>query len=100
MAYAKLPPHRQNFVFKLYNEIEKYAISNTSNREAQKSHFLSLVSKNKELTTDEKSYCQEMFIRNFELHNVIHKYGKPVECNKCKSTRYSTRYCETCIRQH
>jgi|ERR1051325_10152311 hypothetical protein len=100
MSYTKLQPNRQNFVFKIYNEIEKYAISNTSNRETQKSYFLSLVSKNKELSENEKKYCQEMFIRNFELYNVVYKYGKPVKCNNCESTRYSPRYCENCIKQH
>ena len=61
MSYTKLLPDRQIFVFKIYNEIEKYAISNTSDREVQKSYFLSLVSKNEELSEDEKNYCQEMF---------------------------------------
>src|SRR5436309_1352323 len=100
MSYTKLLPDRQIFAFKIYNEIEKYAISNTYDRENQKSYFLSLVSTNKELNENEKKYCQEMFLRNFELYNAVNKCGQPVECNGCKSTRYSSRYCENCIKQH
>ena len=30
----------------------------------------------------------------------MHKKGKPRECKKCNSTRYSDRFCEECISQH
>ena len=37
------------------------------------------------------------FIYDFELSNARNKEGKPKECNKCKLTRYSDRFCEGCI---
>src|SRR6266511_6470392 len=36
----------------------------------------------------------------FELQNVLYEWGKPRECEKCKKTRYSDRYCEQCISLH
>ncbi|CAG8844933.1 801_t:CDS:1, partial [Gigaspora margarita] len=100
MPNSNLLPHRQNHVFNIYNETEKYATSSTFDRENRKAYFFDLILKNKELNECEKNYCQEMFIRNFELHNVIHKFGEPMTCRNCKSTRYSARYCEVCIKQH
>ncbi|CAG8704873.1 36643_t:CDS:2, partial [Racocetra persica] len=73
---------------------EKYATSSAPNRKAQKTYFLDLVTENNELNKCEKNYCQEIFIRNFELHNVVHKFGEPMACKNCKSIRYSVRYCE------
>ncbi|CAG8482113.1 1243_t:CDS:2 [Cetraspora pellucida] len=99
MPNTKLLPHRQNHVFKIYNEIEKYVASSAPDRKAQKNYFLDLVTESSELNECEKNYCKEMFIRNFELHNVIHKFGEPMECKNCKSVRYSVRYCEVCIKQ-
>ena len=56
-----------------------------------------MVKKNKELSKNEKEYCKERFIYELELHYAINKTGKPKECNKCKSVRYSDRFCEGCI---
>ena len=55
---------------------------------------------NKELLKNEKEFCKERFIYNFELNNAIYKRGEPRECNNCKTTRYSDKYCEKCIRLH
>ncbi|CAG8537384.1 3247_t:CDS:2 [Gigaspora margarita] len=100
MPNTRLMPHRQSYVFKIYNEVEKYSSSSTPDRECQKVYFLNLISKTNELNECEKNYCQEMFIRNYELHNVINKLSEPMACKNCKSTRYSARYCEVCIKQH
>ncbi|CAG8504921.1 11253_t:CDS:2 [Scutellospora calospora] len=100
MPNTRLLPHRQNHVFKIYDEIKNYASSSTPDRECQKVYFLNIIPKNNELNESEKNYCQEMFIRNYELHNVIHKFGEPITCKNCKSTRYSIRYCEVCIKQY
>ncbi|CAG8776201.1 22238_t:CDS:1 [Dentiscutata erythropus] len=99
-TYTKLLPHRQNYVFKIYNEVEKYVISSTPDKECQKDNFLDLITKNNELNECEKNYCREMFICNYELHNVIHKFGEPITCKNCKFARYSVRYCEVCIKQY
>src|SRR5215213_9953569 len=64
---------------------------------SRKGYFFSLVKKNKELSENEKEYCKERFIYEFELKNARDKLGKPKECNKCKLTRYSDRFCEGCI---
>src|SRR5215213_761508 len=64
---------------------------------SRKGYFFSLVEKNKELSENEKEFCKEKFIYEFELRNARYKWGKPKECNKCKLTRYSDRFCEGCI---
>jgi len=61
---------------------------------------LQLVEKNKEISEKEKEYCSEKIIYSLELNNALYKLGKPLECKKCNSTRYSDRYCEECISQH
>ena len=68
-----------------------------SDRESRKDYFFSLVKKNKELSENEKEYCKERLIYNFELKSARDKLGKPKECNKCKLTKYSDRFCEGCI---
>ena len=65
-----------------------------SDRESRKDYFFSLVKKNKELSENEKEYCKEEFIYWFELNNATYKLGKPKECNKCKSTKYSDKFCK------
>jgi hypothetical protein len=65
-----------------------------------KKKFLQLVEKNKEISEKEKEFCREKFIYVVESQNALHKWGKPFECKKCNSTRYSDRYCEECISQH
>ena len=62
-----------------------------SDKENRKDYYFSLVEKNKELSENEKEYCKERFIYDFELSNATHKRGKPKECNKCKLTKYSDR---------
>ena len=69
----------------------------SSDIENEKDYFFSLVQKNKELSEIEKEYCKERFIYDFELDDALNKKGKPKECNKCKLTRYSDRFCEGCI---
>src|SRR5437868_2375067 len=88
---------RRTFVEKAYNEMETNALVNTSGEENQKNYFLQLVKGNKELSEIEKQYCRERFIYWFELSNARDKLGKPRECEKCQTTRYSDKYCEKCI---
>src|SRR5437764_1018296 len=57
-------------------------------------NFFLLCVKNK------KQFCRERFIYNFELQSVTGKWGEPRECGKCKTTRYSDRFCEWCISLH
>ncbi|CAG8744945.1 463_t:CDS:1, partial [Dentiscutata heterogama] len=97
---TKLLPHRQIYVFKIYNEVEKYVTSSTPDKEYQKDNFLDLITKNNELNECEKNYCQKIFICNYELHNVIYKFGEPIICKNCNFARYSVRYCKVCIKQH
>jgi hypothetical protein len=101
MSYYKflslIPPERKGFVFKICNEMYNNAQVNNSEKESRKDYFFSLVKKNKELSENEKEFCKEKFIYGFELNNATYKLGKPKECNKCKLTRYSDRFCEGCI---
>src|SRR5207237_5873461 len=53
-----------------------------------------------ELSEIEKQYCRERFIYFFELKNETNKLGKPRECDKCQTTRYSDKFCEQCISLH
>src|SRR5437588_9936913 len=69
----------------------------TSDRESGKAYFLQLVEENEELSEVEKRYCRERNIYFFELKNAVDKEGEPRECDKCKTTRYSDKYCEWCI---
>src|SRR5437764_15313348 len=75
-------------------------MANTRGRESKKAYFLQLVEGNEELSELEKQWCREKYIYSFELHNAKHKNGKPRECDKCQTMRYSDRYCERCISLH
>src|SRR5439155_21069132 len=104
MSFARLllevSEDRKLFVWKVYSEMNNNAIANAhGSRENKKTYFLQLVEGNEELS-DEKRYCREKFIYDFELQNAIHKYGEPRECDKCQTTRYSDRFCERCISLH
>ena len=101
MAYFKsLTPDRENFVHKIYSEMDDNARTNISDRENYKKKFLQLVKENKELSENEKDFCKEDFIYQFELNNVLYGYGEPRECKNCNSTKYSDRFCEKCISLH
>src|SRR5437660_12049390 len=89
---------RELFVQKVYSEMSNNASANTPDRESEKVYFLQLVEGNKELSEVEKRYCRKIYL--FELYNARDKYGKPRECDKCQTTRYSDRYCEKCISLH
>src|SRR6266511_1943509 len=80
------------------NDIYNNDLSNTSSYgEIQKATFLSLVAENEKLLENEKEYCKKRYLYDFELNNATYKYGEPKECNKCRLTRYSDRFCENCI---
>src|SRR6266542_5659578 len=82
---------------KIYNN----GSTNTSSfREIWKATFLSLVAENEKLLENEKEYCKKKYLYDFELDNAIYKHGKSRECNKCRLTRYSDRFCENCISLH
>src|SRR5207247_3705489 len=80
--------------------MDNNAAINTSDRENKKTYFLQLVEGNKELSEIEKQWCREKFIYDFELNNATYKWGKQRECDKCKTTRYSDKFCERCISLH
>src|SRR4051812_43453525 len=91
---------KSDFVRKTYNEIFNHATSTTSDREIQKATFLLLVTESNKLLENEKKYCRERYIYDFEFDNAVYKWGVAKECNKCKLTRYSSKYCENCISLH
>ena len=102
---------RREFVDKIYHETFSGASSitndtynnnssNISKREFRKNTFLSLVTENDKLLENEKEYCKKSYIYEVELDNVRYKWGEPKECNKCKLTRYSEKFCENCISLH
>src|SRR5690348_7709054 len=97
---SSLSTERKQFVWKIYNEMENNAISTIPDRENRKEYFLQLVDGNKQLSEIEKKICREKYIYGFELMNALYKWGKPFECKKCKSTRYSNKFCENCISLH
>lgn len=97
MSLDKLVSYdRKEFVLKIFDEINHYIMANAP-RNNYKDLFGSLVDKNKSLLEDEKIYCKEKSIYNFEFVNALYKIGIPVKCNKCNSIRYSDRFCENCI---
>src|SRR3954469_9873071 len=98
--FKSLSPDRIDFMDKIYSEMTNNATTNASNREDYKKKFLQLVEKNKEISEKEKEFCREQVIYYFESQSALYKCGKPLECKKCNSTRYSDRYCEECISQH
>ena len=101
MSYEYLlSPEKRDFVRKVYAEIHSNAFSAITDRENGKVYFLQLVNGNKQLSEKEKEYCRERYIYESELDNASYKWGKPVDCKKCKSTRYSNRFCENCISLH
>src|SRR5690348_7451439 len=98
-SLSSIPSDKRDFVYKIYDETHNNSISiasdiydndssNTSFREIQKATFLSLVTENNKLLENEKEYCKERFIYDFELDNAVYKVGEPKGCNKCKFTRY------------
>src|SRR5256886_1757918 len=97
---ARLSKDRQLLVAKAYTEMLDNAMVNTSDGENHKNYFLQLVKENKKFSKIEKQYCREKFIYVVELNNAIDKNGKPRECEKCKATRYSDKFCEKCISLH
>jgi len=97
---SELSEDRKLFVRKAHNEMDSNAAINTSDDENEKIYFLQLVKGNKELSEIEKQWCRERFIYNFELKNAEYKWGEPRECDKCKTTRHSDKYCERCISLH
>ena len=104
MSYGKLlSPEKRDFVRKVYNEMHNNVYSafpTVADGENRKVYFLQLVNGNKQLSEKEKEYCREQYIYQFELDNALYKWGNPIECKKCKSTRYSNRFCENCISLH
>ena len=80
--------------------MDNNAITNTSDRENRKTYFLQLVKGNEELSEMEKQWCRERCIYCFELESARDKVGKPRECEKCGTTRYSDKFCEQCISLH
>src|SRR6185369_10850460 len=97
---TELSEDRKLFVRKVYNEMNNNAIANTPNRESEKAYFLQLVEENEELSENEKRYCRERYIYDFELENATYKWGEPRECDKCQTMRYSDKFCEGCISLH
>ena len=101
MSFHKLlSEDRRLFVWKVYNEMNNNALVNISGRENRKAYFLQLVEGNGELSKKEKQYYREKYIYEFELTNAMYKWGKPRECDKCQTTRYSDKFCERCISLH
>src|SRR5436309_12990658 len=88
---------RKSFVWKVYGEMNGNVLANISDRGSKKACFLQLVRGNEELSELEKQWCREKYIYCFELSNAKYKYGKPRECERCQTTRYSDRFCERCI---
>ena len=97
---SSLSIERRQFVWKIDNEMVNNANSTIPDRENRKEYFLQLVDGNKQLSEMEKKFCREKYIYEFELNNALYKQGKPFECKKCKSTRYSNKFCENCISLH
>src|SRR5437588_10055692 len=109
--YSLISSDRKEIVDKIHNEMSSNSVllaedtydnnnsSNTKHEEILKNIFLSLVSENKELLENEKEYCKEKINYYLELNHATYKIGEPTECKDCKSTRYSIRLCEGCIRQ-
>src|SRR2546429_75617 len=103
--------NKREFVNKIYsetivdansitNDIYNNNSSNISRREFRKNTFLSLVTENDKLLENEKEYCKKKYTYEFELNNALYKWGEQKECNKCKLTRYSEKFCENCISLH
>src|SRR5438270_8508703 len=91
---------RKSFVWKVYGEMNGNVLANISDRGSKKAYFLQLVEGSEELSEIEKRWCREQYIYVFELDNALRKRGKPIECKKCQTTRYSDKYCERCISLH
>jgi len=104
MYYAQLlsslSSERKNFVYKIYNEMFDNANSTIPDRESRKEYYFQLVDGNKQLSEIEKNFCREKYIYDFEYKNALYKWGRPFECKKCRSTRYSNKFCENCISLH
>ena len=74
-----------NFVMKTHNEMYNNNALVNSDRESRKDYFFSLVKKNKELSENEKVYCKERFIYNFESKIKLAVCNSADHNNCCKS---------------
>ena len=98
---SKTETEMYNKSISVANDVYNNDSSNTSSfREIWKATFLSLVAENEKLLENEKEYCKKKYLYDFELDNATYKWGEPKECNKCRLTRYSDRFCENCISLH
>ena len=97
---SSLSVERQQLIRNIYNEMFNNTVSTIPKRENQKVYFLQLVNENKQLSENEKNYCRESYIYDFEYINALYKWSEPFECKKCKLTRYSDKFCENCISLH
>ncbi|CAG8509840.1 2138_t:CDS:2 [Cetraspora pellucida] len=81
--------------------METYHISGvlSSDLESWADGFARLLSRNKELTEQDKKIIQEWSIEFFEGRKVRDKVGKQIECLECNSIKYSNMYCENCMRK-
>src|ERR1044072_2146477 len=91
---------RPVLVSEIYFELIYYSELHSSNHEETIRIYNQLLSENTVLTPSEKKICQNRVSRNTEREKALYKRGEPFECDHCRSTRYSTRYCENCIIQH
>ncbi|CAG8468731.1 9606_t:CDS:2 [Cetraspora pellucida] len=89
-----------NFMNKVHYELKRYSEFNTSNREAYQNMYFLLLSKIDILKKNDKQFCKNRFIREFDRYNIISKCVEPMKCNKCGSERYSKKLCSNCILQY
>src|SRR5947208_10326597 len=99
MSFERLLSHdRREFVYKVDSETYENSVLiandiynndplNSYFNEIHKNAFLSLVNANEKLLTNEKEYCKEKFIYEFELKYARHEIGEPRKCKDCNMTR-------------
>src|SRR6185369_15041327 len=51
-------------------------------------------------SVNEKRFCEQKIIYDFELRDAKDRTGLPRQCRNCNTTRYSKDFCESCISLH
>ncbi|GBC02945.1 hypothetical protein RclHR1_00490031 [Rhizophagus clarus] len=99
-SFFKEKSNDKEVVSKIYFELIYYSELHSSNYKETIEIFNKLLSENTVLSRPEKELLRDRVSRNIEREKELFKRGEPFECNYCKLTRYSMRYCENCIIQH
>ncbi|CAG8481511.1 22654_t:CDS:1 [Cetraspora pellucida] len=88
-----------DYLQKVYRETYNTARVLSSGIETWENCFTRILYSNKGLTEKDKKIIQEWSIDFFEQRKERDESGKPMQCSKCNSIKYSYIYCKNCMKK-